>query len=322
MKDTDLILDTLHRAGVINYGGKRLDAGQTAFLVNELRHVKAQTYDKLYSPRKFRQMIPMDTSANPGAESITYRQYDAFGMAKLIHHYAGDLPMVGVSKKEFTSAVRSIGVAYSWSIQDLRAAAMAGVPLNTKKAQEAREAVENFLDEAAFRGAPDTGTTGFVNNTSVPLVTLPTTGYWPTLTVDQILANMHYMANKVVQNSKETMLPNTLALEGTTFDYVATKRVDAVSAETILSMFLKTNPYITNVTRWEKLSLAGAGGTVHRHVCYRLDPMVLTFNVPVEFEELPPQAENLAYVVPCHGRVGLVEWHYPIGAVYADTATS
>ncbi len=316
MNQTTLVLLAL---GVINpeVAGQRMDDGQTVHLTKALQYVKAQTYDVNYAARKFRTFVPIDSSAPAGAESIVYRQYDMFGMAKVIHAYADDIPLVGVSLKEFSSKVESVAVGYDWSIQDLRRAQLAGTNLEDRKAKAARAAVEAFLDDAAATGIPGSGMKGVVNNTNVPVVVLPNPGVWSGLSSAQIIENLNYLVQTIVVNTKQTMPPNTLVLDTTNFMLIAQKPIAIDNQKSILQSFLENNPFIKNIDMWNRLDGAGATGK-NRLLMYTRDPSVLTFNVPVEFEQFPPQAKNLTYFVPCHSRVGGVEFHYPLAAAYAD----
>ena len=45
----------------------------------------------------------MNNSVNPGATTITYRQWDNFGMAQIISNYADDPPLMDALVEEFTS---------------------------------------------------------------------------------------------------------------------------------------------------------------------------------------------------------------------------
>ena len=115
-----------------------LDADQTMFFQRELEHIKSRTYDIRYAELKARSLIPVSGEAGPGAESITYYQYDMVGVAKIIANYATDLPRADVRGKKFTSPVESLGASYGYSVQDIRAAAKAGKPLEQRKANAAR----------------------------------------------------------------------------------------------------------------------------------------------------------------------------------------
>src|SRR5690606_25509397 len=94
----------------------RLDARETAILARQLEHVKARTYDVKYPAMMARRYIPVTNETPNGANSVTYRQWDQYGMAKVVANHADDLPMVDVVAREFTTPVKSLGDAYQYSV--------------------------------------------------------------------------------------------------------------------------------------------------------------------------------------------------------------
>lgn len=300
--------------------GIKLDANETAILLRQLEYIKTRTYDVKYPALKARQFIPVSNEAGPEAESIVYRQWDEFSMAKIIANYADDLPLVDVAVQEFVSKIHSIGKAYQWSIQDMRRSARAGAQLDSRRGTAARRAVERTIDEIGAFGDADGGLTGFVNNPNVPIKTCPTAGLWSTLSVAQIIANMNFLAQEIIEDTLEVHVPDTMLLDTATFSYIAQTPVGTDNRTTILQSFLENNPYIRNIDQWTKLNLANAAGTGPRAVTYVRDPEVVTLEIPQEFEQFPPQARNLAFVVPCHARVGGCIWYYPLAANYTDFA--
>lgn len=298
--------------------GVRLDAGESAHFARQLEYVKAQTYDIMFGRLKSLSFIPLDTSAPPGTESITYQQWSEVSMAKVIANMADDLPQVDVFAAEFTSAVASIGASYQWSIQDIRRSAMANSQFDLRKARAARMSIDRRIDEIGAVGIPEKGTTGLTNHANVPLVVLPTPGAWTGLTPTQILANLNFLAQSIVTLTGEIEQPNTLVLPTAAYGHVAsTPFLGGDGTDTILTVFLRNSPYITSVQQWSKLNTAGVGA-VTRAVCYDRSDRVLSYNIPLLFEQLPPQPRNLSFVVPVHSRVGVVEVHYPLALAYAD----
>ena len=115
----------------------RFDANESVFFARQLEYVKAKTYDIKRAPLNAMRLFPVSTETPEGATTITYRQYDGVGMAKIVANYANDLPRADVTGKEFTSPIRSIADAYGYNTQEIRSAMFAGVPLNAKKATQA-----------------------------------------------------------------------------------------------------------------------------------------------------------------------------------------
>lgn len=306
-------------AMVLTAIGLRMDDKFNAVLEKQLEYVKSKTYDIVYPELKGRLYCPVSNEVDPGAESITYRQWDEFGMAQIIANYADDLPLIDALVEEFTQRVKGLGAAYQWSIQDLRRSAMAGAMLDQRRARSARRSIELQVDDIAARGNANAGLTGIANNANVSLIA-PTTGSWSTATGAQMVADMLKFSSDIVIANKETIIPDTIILDVTNYHRFANARISTTgdTHTTALQAFLQSSPYITNVGSWYKLATLDAAGTGPRAICYKRDPEVLTLEIPQEFEQLPPQPKNLAFQVPCHARIGGVIVYYPIGMGYMD----
>lgn len=301
---------------------QHMDAAESAFLDKQLNVIRAKTYDIKYPQLKAREFIPVDNSLPPGAETVTYHQYDAVGQARLLASYAGDLPRADVYANQFTSQIRGIGASYGYNIQEVRAAQLAGTPLEQRKANAARRAVEEKIEALAKTGDSANGLGGFLNASGVTTYTPPSDGTgasaeWDDKTPDQIVRDMHGIAKKIVEDTKEMEVPDTLLLPLSSYGKVATTRMGDGSDATILDFFLKTSPYIKTVMPWQALETAGANST-KRMVAYRRDPDVLQLVIPQEFEQFPPQQRGLEIVTPCHARCGGVVVYYPLAIAFGD----
>lgn len=296
---------------------ERDDANETAVFARQLEYVYSKTYDVKYPEFKARLFIPLDTSVPAGAETYTYRQFDEVGMAALIADYATDLPNVTMFGKEFTGKCRSLGTSYTYSIQDVRRASMAGVPLETSLPRVARRVTEAKIDQIAAFGDTASGLQGFLNAANVPLIA-PTTGNWAAATADQIIADLDKLVNSIVTTTNGIHVPDTLLLPIAQFLRLNNLQKSAASDKTVLQWYLENNPFIKNIDHWYLLDLANASLNGPRAVCYQRSPDVLGLVIPQEFEQFPPQAMNLAFRVPCHARVGGVKVTYPLAMAYMD----
>lgn len=313
MDENEIHLDaaTERTAQILN-----LDSRETAFFARELEHIKAQTYDVRYPALKAREFIPVSHDADPTDVEITYRQWDAFGMAQVIAHWADDLPHVELAGKEFKVPVKDIGVAYGYSLKELKASARVGRSLPNMKAEKAREFCERRIDHIAATGLPEAGIPGFLNHPNIPLVVLPG-GTWASASAEVILGDMNYMVTSVVTNTNQTEEPDTLLLPTRDFMIVSQKVAGNQLSDTVLGIFLKTNPFIKTVKTWVKLDTASATGG-RLLVCYKADPRVLQLEVPQEFEQLPVQAQGLGFEVPCTASTAGTCVRYPLAACYAS----
>lgn len=297
----------------------RLDAGETGAFTRQLQFIEQEIYTTEYPANRARDLIPVDGSVPNWADSFVWRIWDWAGMAKIITRYSDDLPAVDVMAAEKIQKIESLGASFGYSIQDLRAASRLNMPLDTEKGELARMTVENRIENLAVFGDTTVGLPGFCNMPNVPILSSPgnLTGNWlGGATADQILDDLHAMADAVVNNTKNTHKPDTIVLPLAHYSWIARKKVNNFTNETILKVFLETSPWIRNVDQWNYLSTAdGSGGPLA--ICYQRHPRVVKLVIPQEFEMLPPQPKNLAFSIPCHARFGGVSWRYPLAAVYA-----
>lgn len=301
-----------------------LDAAESAFMTKALEAVRSTTYDIKYPELLGRSLVPVDTSLDPGTEVVTYMQFDSFGVAKFIANYADDLPRADVAVKEFSSRVRGIGASYGYSIQDLRAAQMAKVPLPQKKADAARRAIEEGIDRIARLGDTTLGLLGLLNqpNASVYTIPLGVSGFadWSRKTPDEIIADMNGPQNFIYDSTNGVELADTMILPNAAYALISSKRMGDGSDTTILDFFLANSPWVKTVLPWYACKTAGVGN-VGRMVTYRRNANALQLVIPQDFEQFPPQAKNLELVTPCHARSGGVIVYYPLSICYADGIT-
>lgn len=293
----------------------REDTGESAFFARELEAILARQHEVMYPELRARRFVPVSNEAGPGAESITYYQFDKVGMAKLISDYSAELPRADVFGNKFTSSVESLGNSFGYTLQEVRAAAMAGRSLTMMKADSARRAHEEKVDAIAANGDAATGLTGMLNNANVPAGSA-LNGSWATATADQIIEDMNEMVETIITSTNAVESPDTILLPIDAFTIVNQRRVPDTDI-TILRFFLMNNNWIRNVDHWYRLTGAGAGST-DRAVCYRRDPTKLELHIPQEFETLPVQEENLEFKVPCHSRIGGTIVYKPLSMLYRD----
>jgi len=300
-----------------------LDANESAFFARELEHVKTKTYDIKYANLKAFQMVPVSTEAGPTAESITYEQYDARGVAKIIADYSDDLPRADVVAKEFTSPVKSIGNSYGYSIQEIRAAQERKRSLPTRKASAARRGHDQEHNRIAWFGDANTNLPGFLSNANIPVLTLAADGAGSSTkfvdkTPDQIIRDLNRMPNSIRALTKGVENPDTLLLPYEAYDHIASTPRSTTSDTTILEFFLRSNSAgIKFVEPVNEMEGAGTGG-VNVAMCYDRNPDTLTLEMPQPFEQFPAQERGLEFIIPCHSRIGGTIVYYPLACVKVE----
>lgn len=326
------------------YHGLRADASQTLFFARQLEYIYTQTFDIKYPQLRARDLVPTDTRVPSGAESFTYRSYEKKGLAKIVHNYGEDFPNADAVANEFQQKVVSVGASYQFSVQDMRAAAMAGVPLEAKKADAARWAIESLLEDLAATGdssgltpmlglangfgilpttkiSPNTVFGGFTTGSwAAQLAAAENAGGITAATISAIVGDVLAMWNNVFTVSKGIHKPNTLVLPVQAYGVAATTlRSPTFTNDTILD-YLKAllQPQgVTEITYWGRLDTAGAASAT-RTLMYEKASDNEGLIISQEFEQFAPQPKGMLWVVPCHMRTGAVEVRYPKSVAYMD----
>lgn len=312
------IKQILFLLGVDVNSDPRWDDNATAMFADQLRAIESQLYRELYPQLRAFEFVPTQTNIPPGAEQWGYYMFNKVGIAKIIANYATDLEDVALlAKREFVSIV-GIGKKYSWSIQDVRAAAMANVPLQSEKAEIARMAIATKIDDMAALGDSSAGLFGLLNQPAVGLVT-PITGDWATATASELIEDVKWLINSTNAKNNKQLPVNQVVMPDTHLQYLTQTLMSTTGGTNLLviDVLRKMFPGIT-FSDWDKTETADAAGTGPRLSAYHKAPMVVQFPLPVVFEALPPQAVSLKFEVPCHGRAGGVVCRYPIAMSYMD----
>lgn len=303
-------------------GEERIDAGEVAFLEQQLEHMKARVYEVIYERLKLRSFLPVDTDADMGAEAIAWQVYDEVGEAALLANDGDDIPLVDATATKQTKPVYTVASAYQYSVIDLwrsrKASMSGGQPLDFRRARNCRRAIERKIDQIGATGIPGTSARGLFNQTVITPGS-PSTGNWIAggASATEILDTLNKAVTDAVDATKGELPPDTVLLPTAQFAHIATKRVGTDSAQTILQAFLQQNPWITSVDWSPRLDAAGAGSST-RMAVYPRDPEVLTWDIPLDFFQLPPQAKGIGFFVPCLARVSGVTIHHPTAVQYID----
>lgn len=318
------MLTTLQAAivAVVAANAMRMDANESKYFAQELNHVMTKVYDLRFPAFKGRTLVPVNSEAGPGVEFITWKEYTPFGMAEVIANYANGLPRVQVKGDEQSAKVRTIGVAFGYSLEDVKKAQRAGRPLASAEASAARRAVEQKIDAVIFAGDAAHGLKGIANQANVSAGTVPNgaggTATWATKTPMEILEDLHAAANGIVLATLEAEAPNTMAMPLAQYQLITTTRMSVDNPQTIAQAFLTSSPYITRLVPAAKLAAAGAGGT-DRMVTYDASSDVLEMHIPEEFTQHNPHAlSSLAWEIACTATLGGVTVYRPMAMAYHD----
>lgn len=313
------------------------DAQQAlGFLVRQASYIEAEVVRVSYPDIQYPQLIPVDTSANEWAKSVTFFSLDKVGSADWFDHQAKDMPIADVQRSKFEHTIYMAGVGYRYSLEELGFQMLIpNTNLSSERGEAARRAYEEFVDNVALRGDTAKGMTGLTNDPNVTVIhaiadggkTIGSTDGspdWSDKSGEQIARDINDALSGIYTQSLTTEMADTVLLPVVSMNVAANKQYSVASDTTVLEWVKKNNVY-TSVTGQpltirgvRGLETAGAGGT-GRMVVYRRDPRVLKLHIPMTHRFLPVwQTGPMVFDIPGIFRLGGLEIRRPGAVRYVD----
>ncbi len=286
------------------------------FLERQLEFIRPQVFEVQYADIKYPTILPVTSEAGPGAQTFTYRVMDATGEFKLIADAADDLPRADISQVEKSINIRSFGGSFGYTVQELRAAQMANIALEQRRASAVRRAYEEKVEEVALFGESSVGLQGFFNNATVDVVAADKWFSDSGTTAQDMLDLLNYGVTAIINGSNMKEQPDTILMAWDDYNTISTRRNSDSSDVTVMEYFLRTNPYIRNIEPINQLDADKSTLSKNRMVFYKRDPQKVQLHIPQPLELFPPQQRGLEFIVPAHARVGGVALYYPKSVLY------
>ena len=286
------------------------------FLERQLEFIRPQVFEVQYADIKYPTILPVTSEAGPGAQTFTYRVMDATGEFKLIADAADDLPRADISQVEKSINIRSFGGSFGYTVQELRAAQMANIALEQRRASAVRRAYEEKVEEVAMFGESSVGLQGFFNNATVDVVAADKWFTDSGTTAQEMLDLLNYGVTAIINGSNMKEQPDTILMAWEDYNTISTRRNSDSSDVTVMEYFLRTNPYIRNIEPINQLDADKSTLSKNRMVFYKRDPQKVQLHIPQPLELFPPQQRGLEFIVPAHARVGGVALYYPKSVLY------
>jgi hypothetical protein len=304
---------------------QRLDASETAFFERQLTSIEARLYEVLFPERLLLSILKIDTSDGIGAEQFIYRIYEKIGMAQIIASYAaGDLPSVDVVGSEFTGRFYSYGNKFNYSIQEIRAASFANVPLEQWKADAAKLAHAQAWNQVAWFGDSKHNLQGLLTHPNVTkgyVATVSGHTEWTTpgtKTPDQINEDMSKLVRDIRTLSKNIEQAKILLMGIDRYGYISSTYRASNSDRTILEAFELAHPglVVDSVPELDQCLIDPVTGSVSAGINVMValdnDPMKGCIKGPIPFEMIAPAMSGMQYEIPCHSRFGGFVARYPL----------
>jgi hypothetical protein len=312
--------------------GMNMDSADSASIWygRELEFVEARAYEIKFPELSALRLFPVSTEVNAGAETVTYRSFGYVGAAHITANYGEDIPRADIINRESTSFIRGLTNYYGYSVQEARNARYAGMPLEAQKAESARKMIDIGINNIAWAGDKDHQVYGVLSSElQVPVYTLSpgisSASTWLSKTPDEILNDILAMRAAVIFNSNGVESPDTLAVPQSVLTYLA--RPFTVGG---IAVSESIHTYLTQKLGWLKeiVGVHELESNAYDTNCFSTPdaPMNVAFlyskdagkfkiEIPLPFNQLPPQFVNLETKIICEARTAGVLMYYPTSAL-------
>ena len=135
---------------------------------NNLEAMQAQIDEILYSEFRLDKFFPIITSIPEGAATYAYKVINKYGAGKFISNSGRDANDAGISMQSVPYSLSYGGIIPSWTIEDLRAAAFMGVPLDTKTIEAGTTGCLNHIEQVGLNGDLTYNFNGLINAPNIP----------------------------------------------------------------------------------------------------------------------------------------------------------
>lgn len=298
-----------------------------AYAINQASYIEPIVYATQYPDIQYASLIPVDTSANEWARSVTYFSTDMTGRAGWFHANAKDIHVADITRSKNEIGIEMADIGYRWNVEELGVAMqIPGTNLSADRAIAAYRAYEEFVDDALLAGKAEKNFSGFINYPGITVSFASEQGghtTWDQKDADGMIDDVNNAITGVYTESLTVEMADTILLPVAAMTKAATKRIPN-TMQSVLDYLITKNVY-TQVTgrpltirAVRGLETAGQGGS-GRMIAYRRDPQVLKAHIPMTHRFLPVwQTGPLVYDVPGIFRIAGLEIRRPKSVRYVD----
>lgn len=309
--------------------GGRHDGSTTVFVERELTAIDPKEYLELFAGLRAMEHVPAIENIAPYDKSYEFSMWSITGEAKNLGPNARDLSRVGVKRTPQTRTISSIGAAYGWSLEDLRAAAQRNVGLERLTVIAAQTVIRRGLDRRIALGDSALGYTGLCNDAQIETDNAVTVDWEPGVGSKMLIA-----LNKLVSDTRvrlklagelDSNMPAfdrfQILLPSGAFTDAAQTPASSNYPDSVLDVFMRQNSrWVSGVDEMGYLEDLGTG--VGRAICYPKNPLCLGHATARYYTEEAPQLNGLNMDVPVHAATGGTVFRYPVAVSYASLANT
>lgn len=305
------------------------DAANSAFYASQLVFWKQKILERNQPPRKILKYLPISRSAAPGSEFIAQKMYSPVGMAAIVASSGTDIPKVDVLMDSTAVPVHQLADYFSVSLQELNRAAATGQNISAVKAFHAVDAIEAKKNSIAAVGDEKAGLYGLVTHPNVNKIGAGTSPWQMNTSVSLILADIASLIAKSteVSGGAEDMTQpgaNGVVLFPFAVQSILQRPVSDLRPEySILQSVRERYPdvifdFASELDKLAKNPRTGTAGPVRVAVAFQAREEKVSFEVPLELEEIAPQPNRLDIDQCFRAETGGVLTSYPLSITVMD----
>jgi hypothetical protein len=306
------------------------DAQQQAlgFLVAQTTYIEPQVYRMKYPDLNYRDLVPIDASANEWAKSITFFSIDMVGRADWFSHLAKDVPIADITRAKYEVAIEMAAVGYRYTLEELGQAMMVpNVNLTVERAAAARRAYDEFVHNTALYGDARKNWFGLTNHFAPTIINAANTWVFrlaqtPVQTT-AIMQDVNGVLSNIWQSSLTVEMADTLLFPLSAMTLLSMTQLPNTTMN--LMEWIKKNNVYTQQTgqqltcigvRGLDTASASGGGRI---IAYRKDPEIVKMHIPMPHRFLPVwQTGPMIFDIPGIFRLGGLEIRRPMAFRYLD----
>ena len=329
------------------------DQQTLSFLESQIAIIEAEIYDKVYPEVQYPDLVPVTNDGNEWAKTLTFMHRDRVGQARWFNARGEAMPLADVTRGQAHMTIEMAAIGYDYSLEEIAQAQQLGIPLDAEKADAARRAYEEFVDDIAFIGDTQKGWLGLINQGAVDTFaeidngkvmrhaanlkagsgTAAADRYWINKTGTEIAKDVNDAVAGTWIDTNKVETCDTVLLPLEEWSYIATQPfTDDNPTFSILEYIQRSNVYTMTtgqqltfraITGLEGAATTASGDSVAdnaaRAVVYKRDPSVVRLHVPMPHRFLEPfKVSQIVWEVGGIFRLGGLEVRRPAAVRYVD----
>ena len=134
------------------------------FVLNNLMAIQTMVDEVMYLSYRLPEFCPLNMAIPDGADSYLVPVIDRAGRGRFITREGRDAPVAAISQRQVNHELGYAGIDALFTLEDIRRAAFAGVPLQTRTLEAAVQGALEHMEHTVLLGSDQyPGSTGLLN---------------------------------------------------------------------------------------------------------------------------------------------------------------